>query len=221
MNKTVRGILRYRALLSDCAVVVAGMGRCGTTLLYDAVRRRGLRGTRFTPSLPAVGAFRTGRVYKTHDFPPAQMPDNTRVIFLFGNPLDIVISTHRKINEWGRKHHKHLHSDLFQPNDSLFRTDSLRLREHFEHWYRPQSFPFLSIRYESLFKPSTRSAIEHFLGFPVPLPEFRQRAADWSTHPQRDNLWKLYGDLHQTVQNVDDVRVWQAYEMPQQRARHG
>jgi len=208
MSRIVRGLFRYRGWLADRSVVIAGMGRCGTTLLYDALRRRGFRGSRFVPSQQEVQRFRTGHVYKTHDFPPPSLPDYVRLIFLFGNPMDIVISTHRKINEWGALHHRHLRSALFQPNDSVFQHDTLRLHEHFEQWYRRQPFPFLSLRYESLFDAPTRDALEHYLGFHVPLPQFRKRDADWSNHPQRDRLWRLYGDLYEAVNRVEDVRLW-------------
>lgn len=200
----------YRSLLIANSFIVAGMGRCGTTLVYDALRRYGLKGTAFLSSLDEHDDYIPGRVYKTHDFPCAHVPSHVKMVFLFGNPMDIVISTHRKINEWGRQHHAHLHSNAFTQNNVLFERDSLRLAEHFDAWYRSHDFNFVSVRYESLFDPRVRATLEDYLELSVPWPGFRRRQADWTTHPQRDRLWALYGGLYRRIEQAEDVKIWEA-----------
>lgn len=212
-------LLSYRALMARNAFVVAGMGRCGTTLMYEALRTYGLLGTPFLSSLTSHGVYKGGRVYKTHDFPGRSLPPHVKLVFLFGNPMDIVISTDRKINEWGRRHHAHLGSDEFVQNDVLFERDSLRLADHFDAWYRPQPFEFVSVRYEALFDPSVRARLEHYLELAVPWPVFRKRKADWTTHPRREELWSLYGALCRRIEQAEDLTVWKP-ESRQQDTRY-
>lgn len=217
-NRTMSAIrthlFSYRSLMSRNAYVVAGMGRCGTTLVFNTLRKYGLRGTRFLRSLDEHD-YKRGLVYKTHDFPCFRLPDHVKLIFLFGNPMDIVISTHRKINEWGRKHHAHLRSDEFIENDCLFECDSLQLADHFDAWYRPQNFRFISVRYESMFEPDVRARLEDFLEMSVPWPEFRQRKADWMKHPRRDALWELYGPLYRRIEQAEDLKIWEPASLRQ------
>lgn len=197
------------------AYVVAGMGRCGTTLVYNTLREYGLRGTRFLHALDNGHEFKCGLVYKTHDFPCARLPDHVKLVFLFGNPMDIVISTHRKINEWGRKHHAHLQSNDFVENDSLFESDSLQLAAHFDAWYRPQNFRFISVRYEALFQRDIRERLEDFLELSIPWPDFRRRKADWMKHPRREALWELYGPLYRRIEQAEDLKIWKPASLRQ------
>ncbi len=202
-------LLGFRSLLARNAFVVAGMGRCGTTLVYEALRQYGLKGSRFVSSLPEQRVYERGRVYKTHDFPWAEVADHVKMVFLFGNPMDSVISTHRKMNEWGRRHHANLHADEFVPNDVLFERDTLRLAEHFDAWYRPQRFRFASVRYEAMFDAGVRTQLEDYLGIAVPWPDFKRRRADWTKHPRKDSLWALYGGLYQRIAQAEDLKIWE------------
>lgn len=205
--------------MSRNAYIVAGMGRCGTTLVYNTLRDYGLRGTRFLKAMREEHDYKRGLVYKTHDFPCSYLADHVKLIFLFGNPMDIVISTHRKINDWGRKHHAHLHSDGFIENDGLFERDSLRLADHFDAWHRPQNFRFVSVRYESLFQRDVRAQLEDFLEISVPWPDFRRRKADWENHPRRDALWNVYGPLYERIARVEDLKIWEPALLQQQEQR--
>jgi hypothetical protein len=39
---------------------------------------------------------------------------------MIGNVMDMVISAHKKINQWGNEHHFHLQSKKIIPNNSVF-----------------------------------------------------------------------------------------------------
>ena len=213
MMQIIKQIKRiYRRLLSKEAVVVAGLGRCGTTLVHLSLIDYG-----FSPKASIllcrfedVTKFLDGYVYKTHDFPPKFLPNNVKLIFMFGNPLDIVISVTNQINNWGREHHKHLGSDLFEENVSLFYKDTLQLHKHFNLWYRQQSFPFISIKYEALYKQESLAKLNEFLGFQLTLPPYRKRSSCWSNHPQKERLLETYGDLFNKVESSQDITIWEA-----------
>ena len=108
--------------LSAPTVVVAGLGRCGTTLLMDAIirsrtihyySRYGSRNTRYyrhvaeggeTPKRKRklrllsfghiVWSAKYSHVYKIHSypFPDRPLPPHVRVIWMFGNPMMIAAS---------------------------------------------------------------------------------------------------------------------------------
>lgn len=152
--------------------------------------------------------FEPGRVYKTHSLPPDHLPEHVKLVFMFGNPMDIALSTHNMINLWGATHHRNLGSNLFVENDSLFYSDTLQLHKHFDAWFRQHSFRFLSIKYEALYEQGTLDVLNRYLGINLVLPPFRQRASDWRTHPQREQLLQVYGNLHESIENADDVTIW-------------
>ena len=202
---------RYHRATARHAVVVAGLGRCGTKLIFKALKAHGYaHHPDFITRFDGVAGFAPGFAYKTHDLPPEALPEQVKLIFLFGDPLNIAISVHERMNAWGRRHHDHMQSALYVDNDCVFERDTLRLHEHFAAWYRPQPFPFLSVRYEALGTAAAREALADFLGHAVPLPPFRPRRSDWTTHPRREALKRVYGDLQARVAEADDVRRWPA-----------
>ena len=203
--------IRYRRLSLKEAIIVAGLGRCGTTIVYDSLRDYGfIPGFHFT-KFEDDTIFLDRHVYKTHSLPPKYLPNNVKLIFMFGNPFDIVISAHNKINEWGRIHHKNFGSDLFKENDILFHEDTLQLHKHFDLWYRQQSFPFISIKYEAFFKQETLITLNEFLGFKLTtLPPYRKRSSCWSNHPQKERLLEIYGDLFNKIESSQDITIWDA-----------
>ena len=195
-------------------IIVNGLGRCGTTMLFDRIRRT--RKSRFRQ--PRFGfrvtfediPFDTAGTWKTHALPPAPgvVPAEARVIYLFGNPMDIAVSTHWKINSWGEQHHCNMGSDRFEPNNQVLREDSLDMAGHFAAWYAPQAFPLLTIRYESLWSPEAGAALDAFLGFELRLSTYRERERSWATHPEKETVEAAYGELAQTIDAADDVRLW-------------
>jgi hypothetical protein len=194
--------------LGNTAVLVASMGRCGSTMMYNSFISHGFKDTVFLESFKHCFIYANGSVYKTHGYPPRFLPCNVKLIYIFGNPMDIVISTNSKINWWGKTHHRHLGSGLFRENNDLFIKDTLQLHKHFESWYRPQKFEFLSIKYESLFCHNTREILNEFLGFDFQLPPKINRTTDWTSHPRKEELIRLYGLLNKKIMEADDIKIW-------------
>lgn len=152
--------------------------------------------------------FEKNHLYKTHDYPPSVLPNNVKVIFMFGNPMNTVVSAHRRINKWGRLHHQHVRSDLFTPNDTILKADTLKLHNLFESWYKPQPFSLINVRYETLYSEKTKAAISDFLGFNLKLFPQKPRSSNWETHPRKKELLEVYGDLNEKIENSDDFKIW-------------
>jgi hypothetical protein len=194
------------------SVVIGGMGRCGTTSLYNAVWENGFKGSPlFLKSFSDVDCFTKGYVYKTHAKPPKALQNHVKVVYLIGNVMDMVISAHKKINHWGNAHHLHLNSDKFVENDSVFDADTMQLERHFDSWFRPQYFPFMSVHYNILYEQNTTDKINDFLGTKIKMPAFKTRETTWESHPKREQLLEVYGSIFKKVEDAEKVKLWQPY----------
>ncbi len=193
------------------SIIVAGLGRSGTTLVYNSLLyNHYFKPTPFTTNLNSLMDYDSkGFVYKTHDLPPKELNDSFKLIYLFGNPMNTVLSTHRRINEWGRLHHKHLHSNLFKDNDDILYKDILMLNEHFDKWYRKQKFSFVSIKYEMLYTEDTQNALSDYLGFKIKLFPQKKRNTDWKTHPMGDIVYNTYKQLFLKIEESENYKIWE------------
>ncbi len=200
---------KLRRATARHAYMIAGLGRCGTTLLVQALREHGfVYSNILLPRMEQLTEPVPGTIYKTHALPPSTLPAHVKLIYLFGDPLDIVVSTHRQINEWGAGHHRNFGSESFVSNDAVFHEDTLGLTEHFAQWYRPQGFCFLTLRYEKLYTRPVRRALDDYLGFALPLPAFRPRQTIGAAHARKSEILSVYRGLIQATEAADDVRLW-------------
>ena len=191
------------------AIIVGGLGRCGTTLMCYSLKNSGFPGDLiFFDRFDQQNELINGCYYKTHDYPPNYLPANVKLIYMFGNPMNIVISTHKKINEWGYLHHYHLDSDLYTFNDEIFYKDTLLLHKHFDAWYKNQNFEFISIKYESLYDTETLNVLKGFIGLELNLLPFVNRETSYKTHPHKKNIIRTYSELNEKIKNADNAKVW-------------
>ncbi|HHJ40429.1 MAG: hypothetical protein AXA67_07970 [Methylothermaceae bacteria B42] len=200
----------YRKYISQQAFLVAGLGRCGTTLLTEALINSGLNPSMiFLENLRTFSDYKGGYLYKTHDYPPPTMPENVKVIYLFRNPMNIALSAYKKINEWGLVHHKHFHSDLFRPNEDILERDTLHLERQFDSWFRPQKFSFISVKYENLFDDSTLSLLNDFLNVELKFKNILPSSTDFKKHPKHEKLLNAYGSLANKIERAPSCKVWE------------
>lgn len=190
-------------------ILVGGIGRCGTTLVYKAIRSnlfyRGAK--KFVVDIPSRD-FKPWRVYKTHDYAPDFIDPRVKVIFMFGNPMDAVVSAHKILG--GPMHYKHVKSPLHSEHDQIFTKDVMLKESHFDSWMKQQSFDFLSLRYEHLYRPEVRNIVEQFLEIKLNLPEHRQRSSSWKSHSEHEALATTYASLNKKVEEAESVKVWAA-----------
>lgn len=191
-------------------IVIAGLGRCGTTLMYNSILENHyyLMSSGILMFDDEQIQFGWNELFKTHDYPPKNLPNKVKLIFMFGNPLNTVISAHRLMNHWGQKHHEHLRSNQFRPNNEILKSDTLKLHELFDAWNQVQNFSFISVRYETLYSKKTLNALSDYLGFRLQLLPQQPRISDWETHPKKKQLLSVYGDLHKKILDADDVKIW-------------
>ena len=118
---------------------------------------------------------------------------NWPVLYIFADPLDVVLSLHQRDLDtgdnffganisWVRKHFENLElePDAFEQWQAglAFERDILQLERHFRSWHRPQPFAMLSLRYETEREPANLEALRGFLGLrKPPLPAKKDRIA--------------------------------------------
>jgi hypothetical protein len=202
-------LVRKAMPASHAAVVVAGLGRCGTTLIHDAIIHSSIRyrisGT-FAVDLERT-AFKRSYVYKTHDFPPDHLPADVKVIYMFGNPMDAAVSAFKAFSEQS-KHYRHVKSPYSAEHGRMFEKDVMLMEEHFDRWMQRQAFSFLSVRYESIYDQGVARAISEYLGVEITLPPRLARRSSWQDHPDRQKLLATYGSLAAKVSEAPNVRLW-------------
>lgn len=206
-NAVSKLIQEYRKTKLPYSVIVAGLGRCGTTLLFDACRRAVSNEALFVVDLErhTFG----NQVIKTHDHPPDLLPSDTKVIFMYGDVINTVVSTTAQINDWGTWHFRHMHATTpFPPYEQLYFEDQLGLETQFDAWYCSQPFDLMTVRYESLYKPETIGMLRAFTGINLRLPAYRPRKTDGANHSVAPQLRRVYRSLISKIDEAADCKVW-------------
>lgn len=188
-------------------VIVAGMGRCGTTLLYKHLRMK----HDFVRDIANLNNqdFNNYMVIKTHDFAAETLPEGSRVIYLFGDPIDIALSAHnaRKVNIEG--HYANLHGD-FGMKKNFDSQDTLRLEMNFDSWYKKHSYPVLTLRYEKMWNHiDTIKEFVDWEGFHLPeyKPRVRKNTKSWEANIIK--MEETYGSLTKKINTAEDAKVWE------------
>jgi hypothetical protein len=229
----------------DNTLIVASLGRCGSTLVYDVLSLRyynqkyrqhiiytddhivddyfytpkTIERAFDSPQAESLrGQYKKGYVYKTHDLPPAYLPPHVKVLYLFGNPVDLVLSSKQldglSVNPPDERftgldlHIRNFRGD-FSEKDKLFEKDVLRLEDNFYSWYKQQSFPLLAIRYETLW--DNQDVLKEFTGYKnFKLPPQRPRKDLKSRYDDvvLEKLRGIYDGLGGQITKCDDVKIF-------------
>jgi len=205
--------------MKNNSYIVASLGRCGSQLMTEAIHNHVwgfldhpkplLSKTRpFIREYPED--FKNGTVYKTHLY-PTKFPSNCRVIFTFGDPLDIVLSVLRKSRDprWALAHFANLGADW---NDfpKIMQQDVLNLENMFDAFYKKQEFDIMCARYETLW--DHESEMSDFLEFDFKMPEKIERVSN----KQRKLLSgdaimtfeKGYSSLIKKINDAENLKIW-------------
>lgn len=203
-------------------VLVASMGRSGSTLLYQALVR-GMARARFgsalwlprrlcTDSAFDLGSarFQPGVVYKTHGFPGEVRPHpQLRGVFVFSSASEAAISVLACMDTYGRpwvQQHLH-HLRASGPVEEIVVRDVLRFGDQLDTWLGGSAaFPVLALRYEALW--DNIDALAQFVGFPVILPTRRPReSASMVDDETKARVRRVYAELDARIAQMPDLLV--------------
>ena len=194
-------------------LLVGGLGRCGTTLLFDAILKSSYKYSRGRQFVIDSGSFdfKKSHVYKTHDFAPETLPAHVRPIFMFGDPMNAAVSA----AGFGEQHYMHIKSPHFANRHKIFEEDVLLLEPHFDSWMRNQNFEFASVRYENLYDADVVAGLSKFLELELKLPNQTKRATDWRTHEKQDSMRMCYASIALKVQEAPAFKIWSPVKLEQ------
>lgn len=176
-------------------ILIAGIPRSGTTLIYKAIRINNKGFTAKTHLLPDLDKSMEG----------IKIDDSFKVIFLFGNPINSIISTYKmcKNKYWMVKHAKHCgYLDNIYPLD-IINKDNLNYEKMFDEWMTTNRFKVLPIRYEEIW--NNVKEIEKFVGFKINLLEYKERETK-TTDVSQEILNKIkvtYRDLIKKIEMIN------------------
>jgi len=169
-------LFRFLKRPTDAPIIVASMGRAGSTLVYHAIRKkcRNPRDRKFIETL-AGATFERGTVYKTHDFPDALQGQDVKVVFLYSSASDSAKSVYNcretKGAKWIEQHLRHLKSS--DSIGDLFNKDILRIGDQIDAWTTCTHTPVLGLRYETLWE--NVDVLREFTGLRIRLPKKESR----------------------------------------------
>lgn len=217
--KTIAKNLIVSALSElNYSVLINSYGRSGSTMLTQSVindypcnnnkylgyfLRRAIPQTAWNLNSAAI---QNGFIYKTHDYPPDQKFDNkVRIIYIYSNPVDVVLSLIRLYDErgeeWMKEHFDHLKAP-YKSFENIIDQDLLCLERHFDHWLEEKRFPIAFVRYEALW--NHQKDLSEFLGFPINLPLYRERTSKQENDKNIiSKLEKTYSTLKKKILNCD------------------
>ncbi len=143
--------------------IITTLGRCGSSMLYSVFKAN---------KINMAGPKReTNHLYP--DDIVKQFGTAVKVIFLYGDPIDVVLSVKQRGEEkgidWVKLHFEHLKAD-FSDYDKIYEKDSLCLERMFDEFNKPQEFDLLIIGYEDIWNKI--DIISDFCRKKIKLPEF-------------------------------------------------
>ena len=171
----------------DAKSCVASTGRCGSTIMTEYLIKK----------------TKEDDVFGVHarDF----VEFNGKVIFLFGNPMNTVISTHRRIPNL-ELHYEHMGGD-YPMRAFRFIRDTLGIEKLFDDWYRKHNFKLMTVRYETMWENLNKIGYFFDLDF-SDFPKKRKRLTDWRKHPNKVEIRKTYSRLNSKIESARDIAIW-------------
>lgn len=188
-------------------LIIAGIPRSGTTMMWYASQ-----GMKPTSHMPRNYNPSTALVLKTHATPsklglPLRQLPQMRAIFMFGDPIMSVIST--RLRRWDNKHFWNCGCTLSPREADIYGKDILGYERMFDGWMKPQPFPLLTLRYETVH--DNLAIIRKFLDHPsfhLPLRHERKTKLTDIRPDQLQSAAQTYASLARKIKQAQDAVVW-------------
>lgn len=195
----------------DHTLQVTSFGGTGTTMLYEFLEE-------LDADIPSDHP--NWRPWKHLPVPPEgnEVKDGFRAIYVFGNPMDAVLSVFRR--DYQRWHIRNMREDVTEPKspdwdlDEFLQQseDPFRMDKHFHEWtHADRSYPILCLKFDALWKHLREFFA--FAGLPTKyldeFPKRRERASDWTEEEDhiRRGLREFYGELWSEIQETPDFQI--------------
>lgn len=217
-RRFIKRTLQKICLKSDPPIIVASMGRAGSTLVFDSVinAKADQYPTFFRPFYKRLITdfswclegfkFSKGAVYKTHDFPPVDGAiKDCKVIYVYGPATEAVISVFgceaKFGSQWVNRHLEHLNaSESFA---SIYDSDVLRIEEQIKRWGRCDTANIFFLYYSDIW--DELGQLQNFLGFDIQLPPRRERQS--ATFLPIQSLKRINNRYQKIDKRIESLRL--------------
>jgi hypothetical protein len=219
LKTKLKVFLRILLIKKNVRIVVASTGRSGSTMLFNAIsssfidnnhkRIVSCLGRSFLKKLCSgyldriqdIGLF-SPTILKTHDLIDTSQIDKAKFIFVYADPLDSAQSVEKVVQEkgliWFEEHQYHLRGS--GEYKDLYEKDVLNFENQIKTWTNVNSDRVMIIRYEELW--DRVDELSDFVGFPVNLPERRERSPK---KPPASYNTKLFARLRGWITNRNNI----------------
>jgi len=152
-------------------------------------------------------------------YPPEFLPENIKTLYLFGNPMNSVISIFNRNLQ--HIHYRNIFNKVLKPQNMTFEyfldqgVDIFHLEQHFQNWMNDnneaRNYPIILIKYETMW--DNLEYIFDFLGLEKKriseFPDKKERKSDWRNQPKkiREKLLKIYTPLLSKINNSPEVKI--------------
>ena len=210
-------IIRRICFSGKPKIVIAGTGRCASTLFTICVARSYLSSLKlpfpksfekylapllieYVEDLRAI-RFSTAPVIKTHDLYLAEsFPHDTKSIFIYGDPLISAVSVALQCEilgeAWVVQHIRHLRGS--GQVSELFSKDVLNYEEQIISW---SESPSLKLHYPTYW--NQQNSISEYLGFELSLPPYHVRDACSGIVERLSSKYNIDLSLFEHLQNCE------------------
>lgn len=187
IKSALKKILQTGFSNKSSTILIASMGRSGSTLVWEAVRtaksKKVLLPQKISQRVVSGNAWdlsniylKPGIVYKTHALGhELNHHENVKVVFLYGPASDAALSVLscrlRYGSDWITNHMKHLRAS--GNLDDIIKHDTFRFEEQIDSWLSKDGVSRVLINYEYLWSYETE--LSQFLDLEIKLPEKRNR----------------------------------------------
>ena len=159
-------------------------------------------------------------MFKHLVFPPLSYNQNIKYVYIFGNPIESVISLFaRNFQHWQsfkllnfNNSVKSIGNNTTLEEYSSERTDRFLFSEQFNKWLTLSKFyPTLFLKYEKIWK--NLEVLYDFLEIPLEeiksFPEQKIRSSEFSSLDKetQNGLKKIYGEFEQYINEFDDCLI--------------
>lgn len=149
-----------------------------------------------------------GFVYKTHDYPNLNNKRNIKCLYIFADPVEVVLSLiniykNLETDSWMRLHFEHLKAPYVEDFYSIINYDTLRMENHFDSWIFQNDISVAFVRYESLWQ--NQHNISEYLNLPLQLPPYKERTAKSIKNTElRKNVEVTYSEFRNKLNSCND-----------------
>lgn len=182
--------------------LVCSHGGCGTTFFMDFLSKE--RNVNDAYDQDGLKHLRC---------PPRRVPNNCKVIYLYGDPVDAVASLFRRRYAVQQAHK--FGNLLWRECTDIRRyaelgIDKIGLNKVIKRWTqegKSRSYNIIMIKYEKIWKNlSTILEINEMTKYKKYFPDKKERQVDVDEYVKRD-LEKIYSPFYQNIKNLDDLEV--------------